>query len=233
LTCEIKIGKSELRKMTWDPSGWMTLTEAEFRSPSDLLNLEARLTAMGLGSELAVRVVESYVNDANNGVDLDVVDPTSLVLSKQVLIWAPGGRTWGHPLFLLNGKDLRFGASLQTILDLVDAKHLIRLPRGRAGCHANQGFSGLILPISSVDISSALKEVMKKLHIKISGWARLHPPPLLSDYNLRVVGRKFFSQSDDEGLDDLGGETTFAPTKASRINRRRSRKTREPARVPN
>jgi len=228
LTCEVKVGQKELRKMIWDPSGWMVLSEMEFKSPSDLTSLGIRLRLMGLSNDAVTEILLSYENDDHGAADFDSMVSSSLSLSQMVIIWTPEGRKWAHPSVSLGGTDFRRGASLQTILDMVDARHVLCFPSNNAGQHAIKGFAFFVHPISAVDVKSALNAVMLKLLASISEWARLHPPPSLASFDLKILGNKIMSLSDCEDEIESPTAQLISPSTGNRINRRRRRKPIEP-----
>jgi len=228
LKCEVKVGQKELKNLTWDPSGWMVLSEVEFKSPSDLTTLGHRLRLMGVTNELVTKILSAYEDDEHGVIDFDLMAASSLSLSQEVVIWSPEGRKWAHPSISLAGMDFRNGASLQAILDMVDARHVLCLPRNIVGRFATHGFAYFVHPISAVDVKSALNAVMTKLMISISEWARTNPPPLLADYDLKLSGSRILSLSDCED-DSNPQDVPLLPISGNRINRRRRRKPIEPA----
>ena len=115
---------------------------------------------MGLDEDRLSAVISAYENDEHGGVDLDPLSLSQLVLTRSLTIWALEGRIWAHPISSSSGMDYRSGVSFSSILELTNSKHAIRLPRGNGSRFLNFGFSGMVYPISAVDVRSDFKSLM-------------------------------------------------------------------------
>ena len=232
LSCEIKMSQKELSRMTWDPSGWMIISEAEFRTPSDLTNLASRLSALGLDEETVLRIVVAYENDDHGLVDCGLIITPSLALYQPLILWTPEGKSWAHPSISSCGDDFRRGTSLSAILDMVEFKHVVCLPRSTIGRYVNHGYAYLVHPIFTADVTSALEIVMVKMMKSFSEWSRLTSYPELADFDLRRSGRRILSHSDDESERVLDKSTLLVPSVCTRVNLRRRRRHIEPVVPP-
>jgi len=141
----------------------MIISEAEFRTPSDLTNLASRLSSMGLDEETVLRIVVAYENDDHGLVDCGLIITPSLALSQPLILWTPEGKSWAHPSISSCGDDFRRGTSLSAILDMVEFKHVVCLPRSTIGRYVNHGYAYLVHPIFTADVTSALEIVMARM----------------------------------------------------------------------
>jgi len=226
------MSRKELSRMTWDPSGWMIISEVEFKTPSDLTSLASRLSSMGLDEETVLRIVVAYETDDHGLVDFGRIITPSLAISLPLILWTPEGKSWAHPSISSCGVDFRRGTSLKAILAMAEVKHVVCLSRSTIGRYINHGFAYLVHPIFTADVTSALEMMMTKMMKSFSEWSRLTPCPTLADFDLRISGRRILSLSDDESERALDESTLLVPSVCSRVNRRRRRRHMEPVVPP-